>query len=74
MTYSGDDAAQHLLKYLKALEPLLIAEIDNIQKLVWTKEARADFDNRTSCYACSEILDPSELFADHCHATGIRFF
>ena len=69
-TYTGDDCIKDFLEYLKSLEPRLLKEIDSIKPAVMTEQDKVDFEARTTCYACGENFDQSNLFLDHCHATG----
>ena len=66
----GDDCIKDFLEYLKSLEPRLLKEIDSIKPAVMTEQDKVDFEARTTCYACGENFDQSNLFLGHCHATG----
>lgn len=69
-TYTGNDAASHLVDHLIEEEKTWIGNLfNNFQELEITEEERLNFENSHECYLCEKPFVTTKC-RDHCHFTG----
>jgi len=71
-TYSGENAADHLVEHLIEQDELWVKDLFNtFTEMNLSRLEQDSFENSTSCYLCSEDFTENVIKCrDHCHFTG----